>query len=380
MAFIEGEYTRYNGAMRQYDRFDPLLVNLHDNLKSLKCDKENVGLYANVEEAILDLLDARLHANERSVVADIVISIIKQARADIKKSLSEKLSVRNDLHQSLLHYLAYEDIMVAEPILLNSVQLSDVDIMYIIQAKDKEHWRVIARRPNLNEEVIICLAAKKDDYTNVHLLENETVVLSESVLKQIATSSNHEIVAERLINYKNLPQEVAISIYWHVSNAMKQEIKERFASKNQAVNEALEDSIRDFTDTVLQTGNMQPSKLMIEVAESYAREGRLNEEMLVDCLRRRQGRFFIALFARWTGLSHSVIASMMRQTSGHSLAVACRATSISKKNFVSIFLLTGALARSDNPVGADELRMAIRYYEGLTLKTAKEILADSIAA
>ena len=69
----------------------------------------------------------------------------------------------------------------------------------------------------------------------------------------------------------------------------------------------------------------------------------------------------------------------MRQIGGQGMAVVSRATGISKENFVSIFLLGRTIVRSSQAVDADELRMAMRYYDGLTHKMAREILQDSIA-
>lgn len=380
MAYFKGEYAHYVGAMGTFDKFDPLLVSLHDNLKLFKYEKQSDAHYKSVEDSIVNLLDANLQNTEKAIVTDIIIGIVKQARHDIQTLLAEKLSFRDDLPESLLHYLAYSEIHVAEPVLLNSGQFSDIDIMYIIQSMDKDHWRVIARRNSISENIIACLASKKDAETNVVLLENETIMLSEPVVKQFAEmASTSKNLADKLVNYKFLPRNVAVSLYWHASNAVREDIKRRFEIEGTAIDEALEDTMQDFTDTVLQCESMQPSQMMIEVAERYHREGRIVEDMLVNCLRRRQGRFFIALFAKYTNLAHSVVWSMVRQTGGQGLAVACRATNISKKNFVSLFLLSGTIARSTQPVNAEELRMAIRYYDGLTYKMAKDILQDSIA-
>ena len=380
MAYLEGEYAQYIGGRENFDRFDPLLVALHDNLKSLKNDKDNNALYHEVENSIVNLLGANLQTTDKTSVAEIVIGIIKQARKDVQASLSEKLSVRDDLHPSLLHFLAYEEIHIAEPVLLNSTQLSNVDILYIIQAKDKKHWQVIARRPEINEDVIACLASKADEETNIHLLDNETISICDTMLHKIAEmSSESTALADKLVNYKTLPADIATAIYWNVSVSLREEVVQRFDVKPEVVDAALEDSVQDFTDTVLKADNMTPSDMMVITAENLHAEDSITGEMLVDCLRRRQGRFFIALFTQKTGLAHSTVASILRQGGGQGLAVACRATNISKKDFVSIFLLTSAIARSHQPVGADELRMAIRYYESLTHKMAKEILEDSIA-
>ena len=380
MAYLEGEYAQYDGGIGGFDKFDPLLVALHDHLKLFKSDRGSLEQYSNVETSILKLLGANLHTDEKKVVADIIIGIIKQARFDIQRSLSEKLSIREDLHSSLLHFLAYEEIGIAEPVLLNSKQLSNIDILYIIQAKGQDHWQVIAKRPNINDNIIACLVSKKNEKTNIQLLENETLHISENILEKISeTAGDSQILANNLIKYKNLPANIATAIYWNVSMELRADIVKKFNIDTKIVDNALEDLIQDFTDTILKSENMVPSKLMIEVAKNYYQENSITEEKLVDSLRRRQGRFFIAMFAEMTHLSYSIVWSMMRQTGGQGLAVACRAKNISKKSFVSIFLITSSFARSHRPVGAEELRMAIRYYEGLTHKMAKEILEDSIA-
>lgn len=380
MAYFGGDYTRFGRVVGGFDRFDPLLVTLHDNLKSLKNDKDNTELYAKVEDAILNLLGANLQASDKAIVSDIVVGIIKQARADVQESLSEKIARRSDLHPSLLHYLAYADISVAKPILLRSRQLADVDIMYIIQAKGREHWRVIARRPNITENVIACLASKRDAETNVNLLENETVRLENNVLEKIAeTVGESSIVADRLINYRDLPKEIAVAIYWHVSNAVRNDIREKFSIDVTEIDAALEDSMQDFADTVMQADTMEPSAMMVSLAEECNREEGISADMLVGCLRRQQGRFFIALFAQKTNLKHSVVWSMMQQIGGQGLAVACRATAIDKKDFVSIFLMAATFARPKVPVSAEELNTAIRYYENMTPEMAQGILSDSIA-
>jgi hypothetical protein len=51
---------------------------------------------------------------------------------------------------------------------------------------------------------------------------------------------------------------------------------------------------------------------------------------------------------------------------------------ISKENFVSMFLLGRTIARADEAVNAEELKMAMRYYDGLTFKMAKSILRESL--
>lgn len=370
-----------DGDAQMYDSFDPLLVNLHDSVREHKIN-QHMGLsdFSDITKAVADILDARLTQTEKVLAADVLVELIKQAETDIRRSLSEKLALRDDIHPTLLHYLAYDKIDVAEPVLQNSPLLSDMDLIYIIESTSSDHWKAIAERANISKNVTHSLVQKQDDKTVLALLDNETIALQDELLEKIqpmATVSSD--IAEKFLGYKTLPRSMAVDVYWHVSVALRQSITSKFKIKTQEIDAALQDCVQDFCDTMLQPNEIRPSSLMKEVADLYHRENKINDSLLVGALRRRQGRFFIALFQKRTNLSTNVIWNMMRQVGGQGLAVACRAMKISKENFVSLFLLSRTIVRSNQAVDANELKMAMRYYDGLTYKMAQEILKDSIA-
>lgn len=379
MAYISDRHVgTMMSARNEYARFDPLLVSLHESVTKFRNGEEKNSCH--LIGAIAEILDAKLTETERTLAADVLIGLIKQAEDDVRRNLASRLAPRKDLHPSLLHYLAYDDITVAEPVLLHSPMLGEMDLLYIIESTAKDHWRAIARREKISDRVVTSLVSKQDDKTAINLLSNGSIEIATPVLKKMAImASESNEVAYEFLNYKTLPRELAVNIYWHVTSEMRKEISKKFGANDTELDKALEDCVQDFSDTMLDYNNMRPSCLMHEVADMYASENKITDKLLVDSLRRRQGRFFISLFARKTNLSYDLIWNMMRQIGGQGLAVACRAMNISKENFVSIFLLSRTIARSTQAVNADELRMAMRYYDGLTLKMAKEILQDSIA-
>jgi uncharacterized protein (DUF2336 family) len=368
------------GSEATFDRFDPLLVNLHDSVSAYKTDRRNSDCSQDLINNVAAILDANLSESEGNLAADILISLIKQAEKDIRKNLADRLAPRDDLHATLLHYLAYDDIDVAQPVLKFSPLLKDMDILLIIQSKGSEHWQAVADRADISDRVVDLLVAQQDMKTSTCLLRNETIDMDERHLEKIKGQAIcDETLADELLNYKTLPRQLAVEIYWHVSIALRNDIANRFDIANNEVNRALEDCVQDFSDTMLQDNARDPSTLMNEVAGLYFAQDKISEHRLVNTLRRRQGRFFIALFSMKSGLKNEIVWNMMRQVGGQGLAVACRAMAISKENFVSMFLLSRTIARSHQAVNADELRMAMRYYDSLTFKTAKDILKDSIA-
>lgn len=380
MAYRDNKHYDTMGEAPTKDRFDPLLVCLHDSVREYSGSHKNPQQLERLVHSVAAILDAHLTDSEKILAADVLISLMKQAERDLCVNLSQRLAVRSDLPDTLLHFLAYGDIDIAESALLHSPLLSDTDLLYVVQSKGADHWRVIANRENISLPLVKILATKPDVPTLLNILRNETVEANADILgTMMPTVKTSEELAHEFVNYKGLPKDLAVNIYWHISAALRSVILNRFDVKAAEIDAVLEDCVQDFTDTMAGVENPMPSPLMNEVAAGYAKNGKITDAFLAGVLRRRQGRFFIALFSELTGLKHKVVHNMMKQIGGQGLAVACRAVTISKENFVSIFLLSRAIALPRQAVDAEELKMAMRYYDGLTHKMAKDILAESIA-
>lgn len=380
MAYKDDKHLTPAHEVRKRDRFDPLLVSLHDSARGYSQSKNDPNAINRLIDSIAMLLDAELHSNERALASDVLISLIKQAEKDVRESLSEKLAVREDLPDTLLHYLAYDEIDTAGPILRNSSLLSDMDLTYVIQSKQEEHWRAIAQRNILSDRIVKQLISKRDDATLITLLVNEGLELTDDLLREFVPAvKQSDLVATEFVNYKSLPKKLALEVYWHVSVILRNAIAERFNLRNAELDIVMEDCLQDFVDTMTNQTEMRPTKLMEEVAGVYMSTDRITADLLINTLRRRQGRFFIALFAKKTGLSHKIVHSLMKQVAGQGLAVACRACQIERQHFMSLFLIARAIAKPDKAVDAEELKMALRYYDGLSLKASRDILAQSIA-
>jgi uncharacterized protein (DUF2336 family) len=359
-------------------RVDPLLACLHENVENYKNDKNNDKSQASLLNSVVAMLDANLSTNEKILAADILITLIKQAANDLRKNLANQFALRDDLPDSLLHFLSYGEIDLAEPVLRSSPLLSDTDLMYVIQAKGQEYWHAVAKRDGLSNDVCEVLVTKNDKQTNMTLLQNDTINLGAQILGQLRDFAiDDELFATEYLNYKTLPANVAVTVYWHVSNALRAKIMNQFDIQKSDLDNALQDCVHDFRDTVHHEIH-RPTSLMIETANRYHESEMITADLLVQILRQRQGRFFAALFSLKTGLRYRAISEVMKQKEGHSLAVACRASNIDKDKFVSIFLLSRAITMPQSPVNADELKMALRYFETLTHKMAKEILVKSI--
>jgi len=366
--------------------FDEMLVDLHDAQRRYagSNQRDNV-LRQRVVQTVAQILEINLTRAERDMIADILMSLVRQAELDLRESLAERLCMMEDIPEEIVLQLAHDTISVAKPVLKYSPVLTEQDLLYIIQSKGLEYWQAIAQRKLLDSAVIDALVERQDETTAVHLLLNEAIEMKTSALQAFAELSKYsEKLAEPLLRRKELPESIAMDLYWHVSEKLRQHVVKNFNIPKEKLEAALSDALEDFTDTAATSmGGMEspkPSALMGNLAKQYGNLDRITDAMLIKTLRRGQVRFFVALLAERTGLNHDTILEIMRQVGGQGMAVACRACKITKETFVSIFLLSRSLTRSDRAVDAIELRKAIKYYDALSEDMATSIMANSIIA
>lgn len=359
---------------------DEKLVDLHDASKRYVLGgQQDDQLRTRVANTVGQILEHSLSANERAMVADIIMSLVRQAEIDLKESISERICMMDGIPEDVVLQLAHDTIQVAKPILEHSPVLSDMDLLYIIQSKSAEYWQAIARRKLLDVTVVDALVGCNDESTALCLLLNDSIELKISALEAFAELSKYsDSLAEPLLRREGLPQKIVMDLFWHVSADLREHILGNYNIPKEKLDEALHDALDDFTDTAAGLQDPKPSKLMVDLAEQYGRMDRITDAILIKTLRRGQVRFFVAMMSERTGLPHSTIHQIMRQVGGQGMAVACRATNVRKENFVSLFLLSRSLTRGDRAVDAIELRKAIRYYDAMTEDMATTILANTI--
>lgn len=380
MQALEDRQTTDSDIAFLASSLDEKLVDLHDAARRYTiAGKGDHRLRHRVANAIGQILEHDLTDSERDMVADIVTSLVRQAELDLRQSIAHRVCFMEGVPPEVVLQLAHDEFTVAEPVLEFSPVLTDMDLLYIIKSKPAEYWHAIARRKLLDVSVVDALVGVRDDSTAVNLLLNDAVELKTSALEAFAELTKYsDKLAEPLLRRKELPQKIAMDLFWHVAAPLRAHILKNFNIPKNKLDEALQDALEDFKDTSEGYHEPKPSKLMIDLAVQYGRADRISDAVLIKTLRRGQTRFFIALMAERTGLGFSTIHEIMRQVGGQGMAVACRAVKIQKENFVSLFLLSRSLTRGDRAVDALELRKAIKYYDALTEEMAVTILANTI--
>ncbi len=355
----------------------PMLVRLHDSHKlySLAKDKKPMA-QAELSAAITELIGLKTSAREEELIADVLISLMRQAETDLKAALSDRLSGMNAVPLRLALYLANEEIEVAGPMLKLSDAYSDLDLLYIIQSKSAEYWQAIAQRKELSNQVIMLLTGTGDTLTARKLMENMDIVIPKPVIETFADmAEGNDTLAKPLLHRPEINDDMAARLYSVVGQELKKHIAENFDVPMDILLGVVDEVVLEFKG--ISASEFTPSKSVMTTAQRHKEQGLLTVSFMVGSLRRAQIQSFIAQLSIFADTPASVVEELLGQPKGTGLAVMCRAKNIDKQDFVTMFLLTNRIREKGRMVDLHDMNRVVNYYNALTRDVAESILRSA---
>lgn len=326
--------------------------------------------------ALLEMLLSRPQAfrseNDRRIVTQVALDIVRDADAALRRRVAETLATRADAPLELVLRLVHDDAAIARPLLQESPVLRDADLIEVAQHRTLRHRLAIALRRDISEDVCrVLVSAGEDDVARV-LLENQSARIPyDSMQNLVARASRDERLHEPLVARWDLDPGLAARLFGFVSEGLRREILRSFAIEPALVDAAIRKSLAALQR---EERNAPPSAVR-RMAESLACRG---DEVgtLLALLRGGEVCLFEALFMRLTGLSPCVARRVLYEAGGRALAVACASIGMEKWHFATIFLLVRQARPDDKQVDPAELRAAIDFFESTGRDAAETVMAE----
>lgn len=366
--------------MRLFDKSPAvasLLVRLYDTQKVYDLAKDNNPLArAELTSAVASLLDAHVHLSnrEQELLADVLISLMRQAETDLRAALAERLSVIEDAPLRLVLSLANDEIAVARPVLENSAVLSDLDLIYIVKSRGADHWQAIAARETLSAQLIDVLVDKHDEGTAIVLSGNERAQLTWHALDVLtAMAARNENIAKPLLMRTELPDNIVRRLYDHVGQELRHYIRDYYGIFSGEITTAIDEIMLEFT-SVGQPELFMPNPRVVQAARQYAQKGKLTVPAMMQSLKRGQIASFIAMFSVYSGVPVQEMHDYMKHTSGKALAIICRAHGLSKNDFATIYLLTNRLRTEQRVINQSDMQSVMAHFDGVNADAAMALL------
>lgn len=368
--------------MRLFDKSPQvasLLVRLYDSHKVYDLARDDDPLArAELTSAVAELLENHVHLNnrEQELLSDVLIGLMRQAEADLRSALAERLSVIESAPLRLILNLANDDIEIARPILSRSVVLSDLDLIYIVKSRGPTHWQAIASRAQLSPHIIDVLADRKDKGTAIALSENDRIQLTAHALEVLSgMARENEEVAKPLLMRSELPEAIVRRLYDHVGQDLRHYIRDYYGIFSGEVASAIDEIMLEFTSSDHEDRFMPNDKVLL-AARQYAAKGKLTLSAMMQTLKRGQITSFIAMFAVYTGIPAHTIHDYLRQSCGKGMAVICRAQGIQKNDFAMIFLLTNRMRSEHRIISQADMMDVIAYFDKIRPEVALRLIKN----
>lgn len=358
----------------------PLLVRLYDSHKLHGLAKDDKPLArAELTTAVCELLEMDSSPRESELIADVLIGLMRQAEADLREALAERLAVVENVPLRLILNLANDKIDIARPVLEKSIVLGDLDLIYIIKSKGPAYWQAIAAREQISNQVMNLLSDARDVDTAVMLAENHNIELTEHALSVLSDmAQNSDTLAAPLLRRDDVSADIAKALFKYVGQEIKDYIKEEYGIAEGSIADAVDEVIDGLVEATEAVSEFSPTPSMLKAAERYKDKGLLTTKLMLGTLRRGQIQAFVSQFSKYTGLDPKTTLEIFSQSSGQGLAVACKAFEITKEDFVSIFLLTNRVRNHGRMVDLNDMTKAIAYFNRIKRDVAQGIIQNSL--
>ncbi len=329
---------------------------------------------------VSNLLSMELSVRESELVADVLITLMRQVEKDMCIALSERLSTMEAVPLRLLLHISSEEIDIAAPVLRHSPVFNDMDLIYIIKSKPAEYWREIAKRAEMGEAVIDALVDADDLDTAIHLAENKKIGLTQHAVDVLINmAQDHDDIAKPLIHRSDLSADVVRTLYQGVSVAMRHYIRQNFDNIQNDVTDQVKSIAEEFVEAsrVENQGKglieVIPGQSHYNMARRLQEKEMLNSYSLIKAIRRGQYQTFLAQFVTLFDLTLEMAQSILVQVSGQGLAILCRYKRITREDFVSLYLLMSRARDKGKMLNSKDLIKASQYYDKIDFETANTL-------
>jgi len=334
-------------------------------------------LFENMSDLFLSE-EERLTEQERAHISNIMTKLLTDVELQVRASLAETLSLSDQAPSELITLLANDEIEVARPILVNSRVLMEQDLLEVIELRSKEHLLAITEREDISPLISDLLIEYGDEDIIEQLVRNNDAKISKEALALLVEESRRvDRFQEPLLARHDIPPALAHKMFWWVSAALRRHIISNFeidsSYLDQSITRSTHATIEDVT--VPEFGETHADRL----AAHMAARNELTEKNLIQALKSRQIRLFLAGFSLKSGLDTQTLSRFVHDKNAEAMAVICKSLGFDRNSFSAVFLLTrrGGTGANDGKatLKPTEIEDIMNFYDSLNEASAADIVA-----
>jgi uncharacterized protein (DUF2336 family) len=294
-------------------------------------------------------LSARLQA------AEILASLLPRLDERVRAHLARRIASSADVPNALVRRFAEDVIGIAYPILLDSLVLTEADLVAIVASQGAEHRLAIAQRSELSEAVTASLVSHGPESVIEKTLRNPKARFSNNTFRAATRLARQiERLQIPLATRDDLPAQIAQEILSFVSEEVRSEILRRRRPK------------------AARASSLDPA-LMSEITAAINRRRAVDGALLLATLRGGAVELFDPLLALAVGAPVGPLCDALAQAPHRVLPAAAVLIGLSATQFSHLWL---HFRQARPAIGEEDLSVAkiLSTYSTLTRETAERDL------
>ena len=329
---------------------------------------------------IVVLPATRISANERSLVADILLQALDKADEDIRLEVSHRIARVAEAPNALLRMLLLDEPRVAEPIIRRVEPLPEALLIECAHGGVTAHREMIARRLDLTASLAdVVLGYGEADVARL-LLRRDEFQLSPTAIDILVSRStaDHEMQA-LLLRRRELEPAHGFMMFWWVNGESRKRILARFSLDRSIV----QDAVQDLYPRVFRGEGADPfvKDILTMLDRRHRPRGVNGEPISMDVViktlaaaRKYPAQEIIHAVGMIAGVSRELVARILRDPGAEPFAVMCKSLGMPRAEFFAVIGRKDA-EHPQTPERAEELlgifdsmardyaRAVVRYWD-----------------
>jgi uncharacterized protein (DUF2336 family) len=199
---------------------------------------------AELAQSLMDMMAASASGGqpqERALAADTLLRLLPRLPARTRTTLAERLAMMDAPPPFLVaKLLADNDLSICGPLLEDCMHISDEDLLQLIDSRNPDKRRLIARRRRISRPVSEALAATGDTSALLTLVRNQGAEIAQEgfALLSEAAMNNAELLPP-LCTRQDLPVHLAFELFWFAPAQLRRYLLSRFLTDSENLTKIL---------------------------------------------------------------------------------------------------------------------------------------------
>lgn len=291
---------------------------------------------------IVVLPATRISANERSLVADIMLQTLDTVEEALRMEVARRIARVAEAPSALVRALLLDEPRIAEPIIRRTEPVPEALLIECARTGTTAHREMIARRFDLTASLADVVLEFGEPEVARLLLRRDEFQLSPNAIDLLVSRSTTDAEFQALLlRRRELEPAHGFMMFWWITSENRRRILTRFALDRTIV----QDAVQDLYTRVFRGEGSDPfvKEILVMLDRRHRPRGINGEPVSMDVVIKTMGaarkypaQEIIDAVGMIAGVSRELVARVLRDPGVEPFAVMCKSLGMPRGEFFSI--------------------------------------------